>query len=212
VRQTIGVFGGTFDPVHNGHIQMAVEARESLSLDEVRLIPCHRPPHREAPSVDSLQRLHLLSLAISGHQGLLVDDRELRRDTASYTVDTLISLRAELGAELSIVLMLGMDAFAHLTTWHQWQRLRELAHIAVIARPNSSAIVDGELKQWLSQVDDHSIVHQQAAGGVLMLTQSLLPISATAIRQQLKNGEEVTDLPPQVVEYINAQGFYKNHF
>jgi nicotinate-nucleotide adenylyltransferase len=191
---------------------MAIEARECLGLDEVRLIPCHRPPHRDAPTVDSFQRLHLLSLAISGHEGLLVDDRELMRDTASYTVDTLISLRTELGADLSIVLMLGVDAFVHLTTWHQWQRLRELAHIAVIARPNSPAIIDEELKQWLSQADDHNIVHQQATGGVLMLTQSLLPISATTIRQQLKNGEEVTDLPSQVAKYISEQGFYKKHF
>lgn len=212
MKKIIGVLGGTFDPVHNAHLQMAMEAKQTLGLDEVRLVPCHRPPHRETPTVSSQQRLHLLSLAVSTCDGLEVDDRELYRDKASYTVDTLLSLRDELGEQVSLVFMLGTDAFAHLKTWHQWSRLRELAHLVIIARPDNTEVSDVELKQWISEADDIDIIGQQAAGGLIMLKQSLLAVSATDIRQQLSNGEEVGDLPLLVANYIKEQGLYKKAF
>lgn len=212
MKKIIGILGGTFDPVHNAHLQMAMEAKQTLGLDEVRLVPCHRPPHRETPTVSSQQRLHLLSLAVSTCDGLEVDDRELYRDKASYTVDTLLSLRDELGEQVSLVFMLGTDAFAHLKTWHQWSRLRELAHLVIIARPDNTEVSDVELKQWISEADDIDIIGQQAAGGLIMLKQSLLAVSATDIRQQLSNGEEVGDLPLLVANYIKEQGLYKKAF
>jgi nicotinate-nucleotide adenylyltransferase len=193
----IGVFGGTFDPVHNGHLQMAIETKKTLGLDEVRLVPCHRPPHRDCPLLSSQQRLQLLSLAVAEHEGLLVDDRELRRDQPSYTVDTLRSLRQELGDTVSVVLILGMDAFASLTSWSRWQEIRQLAHIAVL------------LQEWIAHADAQNIVDQQAAGGFMILTQSLLAISATQIRQQLMHNEPSVDIPKVVAQYIEEQGFYQ---
>ncbi len=212
IERAIGVFGGTFDPVHKGHIQMALEAKQHLGLEEVRLIPCHCPPHRDTPTVNSEQRLHLLSLAATGHRGLVVDDRELRRDGASYTVDTLASLRQELDEQHSLVFILGMDAFVHLKHWHQWERLRELAHLVVLERPNSPLVSDSELRSWLANADSPEAIYERQSGALVMLRQSLLPISATQIRQQLSCGDAASDLPESVARYINEQGLYKSPF
>jgi len=200
----IGIFGGTFDPVHNGHLRMALEAKDNLGLDEVRLVPCHYPPHRDEPSLSSIQRLEILNIATKNLQGIVVDDRELKRDQLSYSIDTLDSFREELGDEVSLVLMMGMDAFVKLTSWHQWQRLRELAHIAVMVRPDSLPPQSGVLADWLANSDNPVIVKQQAAGGIILLEQSLLAISATAIREQLEQNRIIDDVPLSVAEYLTS--------
>ena len=200
--RVVGIFGGTFDPVHNAHLQMAIEAKQALRLDEVRMIPCHRPPHRGAPSLSSEQRLALLSMATKCIEGLVVDDRELKHDAPSYTVDTLISLRQELGNNVSLVFMMGMDAYASLDQWYQWSRLRELAHIAVMSRPGSAAPDKPDLSQALLESDCAEIVHQQHAGGLVVLNQSLLPVSATAIRQQLMQGQQPNNVPAEIIDYL----------
>jgi len=194
--------GGTFDPVHNAHLQMAMEAQHNLGLEHVRLIPCHRPPHRDCPSLSSEQRLHLLNIATEDNDVLTVDDRELRRDKPSYTVDTLQSLRDELDGDISLVFLMGMDAFSQLTSWYQWEKLRTLAHIAVMNRPDSQAPKEGVLAHWLTNIDHGAIVQQQVAGGLLLLEQSLLAVSATAIREQLSHRKPATDLPPKVADYL----------
>jgi nicotinate-nucleotide adenylyltransferase len=212
--KAIGVFGGTFDPVHNGHLQMALEAKCALGLAEVRLVPCHRPPHRDEPTLTGQQRLALLFLAVKelagqGEVGLVVDDRELLRPAVSYTVDTLLSFRQEFGDAVSLVLMLGVDAFAQLDSWHHWQQLRNLAHIVVMARPDSGLPENALLNEWMANADTVDIVTQQAAGGFILLQQSLLAISATQIRQQLMENKTVRELPTVVANYIEQQGFYK---
>ncbi len=206
--KVIGIFGGTFDPVHNGHLQMAVEAKQSLSLDEVRLIPCHQPPHRDMPTLTSLQRLHLLSLAIREYEGLVVDDRELQQDQTSYTIKTLHLLREEFGDQASLVLMMGADAFSGLDTWYQWQSLRELAHIVVMSRPDSPLPTNETLLSWMQEPDERNIVHDQPAGGFVLLQQSLLPISSTQVRAELKKGRGSQQIPESVARYIKEQRLY----
>src|SRR5262245_17411456 len=147
----IGVFGGTFDPVHVAHLRMALEMREQLQLDAVRLVPSHRPPHRAAPLASAQHRLAMLQLAVAECDGLVVDDRELRRDATSYMVDTLQSLRDEAGGNIPIVLGMGADAFADLASWHRWQQLFELASIAVFGRPGAAAVTNIGLQQQIEQ-------------------------------------------------------------
>ena len=198
----IGILGGTFDPVHDAHLQMALEAKRTLVLDQVRLVPCHRPPHRDSPLFTSLQRLELLKLATESMPDIMVDDRELHRDRASYTVDTLLSFRHEYGEDCSLVLLMGMDAYSHLNEWFQWQQLRKLAHIAVMTRPDTLPPQQTVLADWLASKDALNIVHKQAAGGLVLLQQSMLSVSATSIREQLTQGLPVTNVPPKVAEYL----------
>ena len=134
-QRMVGVVGGTFDPIHDGHLRMALEVANRLALDEVRFIPSAKPPHRDEPDATDLQRLNMVELAIMGEARFILDDREYRREGDSYMVDTLESLRDEMGRDVSLILILGSDAFLGLTSWHRWQRLLELTHIAVVVRP-----------------------------------------------------------------------------
>ncbi len=207
--KTIGFFGGTFDPVHQGHIHMALEAKAHLDLDEVRLVPCHNPPHRGQPQLSSRQRLQLLHLAIEGVDGLFVDERELRRDGPSWTVDTLRECRLEWGHEVSIVLLMGADAYAGLCQWHQWQCLPMLAHIAVLRRPGYSLPKSGILADWITN-SDKQVIHSQPAGMVVVLEQAPMDISATQLRQQLAEGLVPEGLAPKVRDYIITHHLYRS--
>ena len=129
----IGVFGGTFDPIHFGHLRSALEIGESLRLKEIRFIPCRIPPHRDEPLADPLQRLAMVRAALAGQPEMIADDREIKRDGSSYMVDTLESLRNEFVND-PLCLILGMDAFMELPTWHRWQDLLTLAHLVVMHR------------------------------------------------------------------------------
>ena len=209
VQRIIGIFGGTFDPIHNGHLQMAREAQQSLGLNEVCFVPCHQPPHRDTPQLSSEQRLTLLDMALDNQSGFTRNDLELHRQGPSYTVDTLGALRAQYGPRVSLVLLMGADAFAQLLSWHQWQRLRDLAHIAVMTRPGTVLPVVGTLGEWLAKADSVQVVHQQPAGGLTVLQQSLLDISATAIRETLASGQHSADLPSEVAEYIKQYQLYR---
>ena len=130
----IGIFGGTFDPIHYGHLRSALEVKEIFGLTEVRLIPSAQPPHREQPAATALMRLQMLELAVKNQPGLIIDTRELNRSGVSYMVDTLKSLRKEFKDE-PLLLFIGSDAFNNLKTWYQWQHLFDFAHIVVMTRP-----------------------------------------------------------------------------
>ena len=210
MRKKIGIFGGTFDPVHIGHLRMALELKEQLGLDEMRLVPCHQPPHRDAAQVSSVQRAEMLRIALRDCQELQLDERELQRDKPSYTYDTLLELRAELGSEVSLVLCMGEDAFAGLPNWYCWQELTRLAHIVVIARPGWAIPDSGDARDLLNKHErEPKYLDYEPAGSIVLQSPRLLPISATEIRQQIHAGTSAQFLVPDAVwNYIRAHDLY----
>ncbi len=209
----IAVMGGTFDPVHNGHLRSALELKELLALNEVHLVPCHQPPHRQQPGRTSQQRLDMLQLAVCEEQGLCIDDRELRQDQSSYSVLTLQSLRDELGEDAVICWAMGIDAFAHFTRWHQWQRILQLANLVVMTRPGSeldSASEEARLWQDL-QLDSTELAMHPYGRIIPVRLPSQLEISATYIRQQLAAKRSVRYLLPEaVLRYIADNDLYSD--
>jgi nicotinate-nucleotide adenylyltransferase len=211
VRKKIGIFGGTFDPIHIGHLRMALELKEQLGLDEMRLLPCHQPPHRDAPQVSSAQRVEMLRIALQDCPELQLDERELQRDKPSYTYDTLLELRAELGSEVSLVLCMGEDAFAGLPNWYCWQELIRLAHMVVIARPGWNIPELGDARDLLNKHQrELKSLDCEPAGSIVLQSPRLLPISATEIRQQIQAGKSAQFLVPDAVwNYIKANQLYR---
>jgi nicotinate-nucleotide adenylyltransferase len=211
VRKKIGIFGGTFDPIHIGHLRMALELKEQLGLDEMRLLPCHQPPHRDAPQVSSAQRVEMLRIALQDCPELQLDERELQRDKPSYTYDTLLELRAELGSEVSLVLCMGEDAFAGLPNWYCWQELIRLAHMVVIARPGWNIPELGDARDLLNKHQrELKSLDCEPAGSIVLQSPRLLSISATEIRQQIQAGKSAQFLVPDAVwNYIKANQLYR---
>ncbi|HSI43689.1 MAG TPA: nicotinate-nucleotide adenylyltransferase [Methylotenera sp.] len=213
--RTIGLLGGTFDPIHFGHLRMAQELAEALSLDEVRFIPAAIPPHKATPSVSAKNRAAMVRLAISNNPLFSLDERELDRSGASYTLDTLLSLRDELGKDTSLILLMGSDAFTKLNTWHRWQEIITLSHIALVQRPTNNATGKEALPKELETfLQDHYAENSKdllatPAGLVTMQQITALDISATHIRTSLQKKQSVRYLmPDNVIEYIEAQGLY----
>lgn len=207
---SIAMLGGTFDPIHAGHLRSAVELRESLALDALRFVPCHVPPHRGTPSASGAQRQRMLELALAGEPGLLLDTRELQRDEPSYSINTLSAMRAEFGAQCALSLIVGMDAFAQLHTWHRWQELLDYAHIIVIARPGCALPQTGPVADLLREKrSDASVLKQHSAGRIVSVELTPLPISATAIRDMIRAGRSPRYLLPDAVwDYIREQQLY----
>ncbi|MBL1259955.1 MAG: nicotinate-nucleotide adenylyltransferase [Thiotrichaceae bacterium] len=206
----IGIFGGTFDPVHNGHLHVAKALSKALPFDELRLLPCGEPAHRAPPKASVDDRIGMLQLAIEGMPSLLIDEREVRRQGPSYMVDTLASLRKELGDE-SLVLIIGWDAFVGLPRWHRWQQIIELAHLLVMQRPGHSVEPGGELVQLLQQhqTDDVSELAGRASGSVSLQTVDAVDVSSTEVRARFAAKEDVSDLLPVAVSaYIKEQHLY----
>lgn len=206
--------GGTFDPIHYGHLRLAEEMGEAIGIERVLFVPAGRPPHREAPCTAASHRLEMVRRAVAGNPRFAVDEREVQRPHPSYTVDTLSALRAELGKERPLWLLLGADAFFGLTGWHQWRRLFDLAHIAVGARPGArlthSGAMPDELRQELSQRQATEIP-AAPAGSVLLREMTPLDISATAIRDTLtRHGSARYLLPDAVLDYIHEHHLYRD--
>ncbi len=207
----LGIFGGTFDPVHFGHLRPALEVQQALGLNEVRFIPAGRPPHRDMPHATTPQRLSMLRAAIGDQPGFVVDEREIRRDGPSYMVDTLASLREEVG-QLPLCLILGYDAFLGLPDWHQWSRLIELTHLVITHRPGWDHDDLGETLQTL--VKQHEMapeqMAEQVAGGLVFVPVTQLDISASGIREQICAGQDIRYLlPDPVYQIINEQKLYR---
>ena len=207
----IGMLGGTFDPVHIGHLRGALEVAALLELDELRLTPSARPPHRDTPSVSAQDRLAMVSCAVEGVPPLTVDDRELLRDKPSYTIDTLESMRAELSADDQLFLLLGWDAFCGLPTWHRWEELLEHCHIVVLQRPDADSESPDAMRNLLAAraVSDPKAL-KGPGGHITFVWQTPLSVSATQIRQLLASGKSVRFLVPDaVLAYIEAHGLYR---
>jgi len=204
----IGIYGGTFNPVHYGHLRTAIEIYEQLALDELRLLPCALPAHREMPEVNAKMRLAMLQIAIKNHPQLCIDDRELKRTGISYMVDTLASIRAEIGEYAVLLLVIGSDAFNGLSTWYQWQKLFDYAHIVVITRPLiMPTMLDNFYRQ--RQVSDIHSLKYATSGKIYFQQVTQLDISATSIRRTFAEHKNPSFLLPEsVIEYIQAHHLY----
>jgi nicotinate-nucleotide adenylyltransferase len=204
----IGVFGGTFDPIHYAHLRSALEVQEIFGLTEVRFIPSATPPHRNQPAVSAERRREMVELAIHNQPSFICDPRELERHGRSYMVDTLDSLRQDF-PDQQLLLFIGMDAFNHLATWHQWQRLFNFAHIVVMTRPsfNSQPLDDFFITH---HTEDPTELANTLAGKLYFQAITQLDISATAIRQMIAQQRSPRFLlPDAVLDYITQKQLYQ---
>lgn len=213
----VGILGGTFDPIHFGHLRLAQEAAEALRLAEVRFVPSGTPPHRPAPETPAQHRVRMAELACEDNALFRVDDRELRRGGPAYTVDTLTELRRELGKARPLCLLVGADAFLDLATWHRWHELFSLAHIAIAHRPGfPPESWDARMPQPLAREFQARLLHQPLnvhltpAGGIVTQSIAALDISATYIRTRLAQGASPRYLlPDAVLDYIETNRLYR---
>jgi nicotinate-nucleotide adenylyltransferase len=195
----IGIFGGAFAPFHNGHLRLALEAQERLDLSQVRLIPTAHPPHRPDSYVSPQKRLEWVRAAITKEKSLIADDREIKREGPSYTIDTLAELK-KWRPRTPLVLLLGADAFAHFHTWHMWKEILELAHLAVVSRPGSPLLPPLEADILHERHTDTADAFRQVPSGLWMeLPLPLMEISSTRIRRLLKSGASVRGLLPDAI-------------
>jgi nicotinate-nucleotide adenylyltransferase len=213
-EQALGILGGTFDPIHSGHLRLAEEALTALDLAGVLWIPSGQPPHRDAPHAPATHRLTMVHLAVAGHPGFAVDDSEALADAPSYSVPTLQRLRKNQPPDRSLVLLLGVDAFLGLTTWHRWPELFDLAHIAVATRPGHVLVTD-LMPQALARefaarrCNDPAALAASPGGHILPFSITALDISATNIRAQLAAGQSPRYLLPEaVLDYIAENELY----
>lgn len=206
----VGVLGGTFDPIHLGHLQLVTELREQLSLERILLMPDFQPVHRNTPTASVTQRLQMLQIAIEEHKDVFVDDREIKRQGPSYTLFSLQELRTELGPDIPLFFILGADAFCDFDHWHEWKELIQYAHLLVASRPGDHTDVSKQLAVFIDTYEHQSEDYPTTAfGSVIFMTNKLLNISSSDIRQRLADKKDVHYLvPPGVSSYIEQHKIY----
>jgi len=215
----IGILGGTFDPIHYGHLRLAQDVADQLRLAEVRFIPSGTPPHRAVPDAAATDRLAMVRLATTGNTLFTVDTRESGNTSPGYTVDTLKAIRTEIGTAQSLVLLLGADAFLELATWDRWHELFRLAHIAVAYRPGFPVDTwQSRMPQPLAAEYNARLMHQPfavhvtPAGGIVVVPIAELAISATLIREATRHGRNTRYLlPDSIYQYIQQHELYTGH-
>jgi nicotinate-nucleotide adenylyltransferase len=207
----IGFLGGTFDPIHNGHLHAARTAAAALDLERVNLVLAARPKHRAQPFAAIEHRWAMLVLAVDGNERLRADDRDVRRGTATYTVDTLEEVRAQYGTHVSLVWLLGGDAYRELPTWHRWRELTSLAHLVVMQRPGHDAHLDATMREFTeSHRTEAALLRRRPAGCVAFIESPMMNVSSTDIRIRLQRGESAEQLLPSVVStYIKEHQLYR---
>lgn len=212
----IGILGGTFDPIHYGHLRLAEELAGTLRLDQVRLVPSGTPPHRAAPGVAAEHRLAMVELAAAGNARFQVDGREVRRAGPGYTFDTLAELRAEAGNTRPLALLVGADAFLEFATWHRWHEIFGLAHVAVAHRPGypmerwAERMPQPLAREYTARFMQQPLaIHLSPAGGIVVVPFTALDISATAVRDMLRAGASPRYLlPDTILDYIQIHRLY----
>lgn len=212
----IGIFGGTFDPIHYGHLRLAEEVAESAKLAEVRFLPSGTPPHRARPGAEPVHRVEMARLATAGNDRFVVDDRETKRSGPGFTYDTLTELRHEVGTQRALVLLVGADAFLELATWHRWRALFDLAHIVVAYRPGfpidswQARMPEPLAHEYAARYMQQTLaVHLAPAGGIAAVSMTGLDISATFVRNAVHAGASARYLlPDTVLDYIRTHDLY----
>jgi nicotinate-nucleotide adenylyltransferase len=210
MSEPIGLFGGTFDPIHYGHLRTAFELWQLLGLEQVRFLPTGNPPHRESSLAPADLRLQMVRAAIAGQPAFVADDREMRRSGMSYTVDTLLDLRREY-PERSLCLLLGMDAFLGVPHWHRWREIFDLAHVVVAHRPGWKAPITGPLGEVMVDRGTGSIreLHVRTAGRIFVHAVTQLEISSTDLRALIQANRDLRYLVPEAVrDLIVSSGCY----
>jgi nicotinate-nucleotide adenylyltransferase len=213
----LGIFGGTFDPIHYGHLRLAEEIAETARLTEIRFIPTGTPPHRASPGADGQHRVAMARLATADNPRFCVDDRETKRPGVGYTYDTLMEVRREIGENRPLALLLGADAFLDLMTWHRWRSLFDLAHVIVAYRPGfpidtwQARMAEPLAHEYSARSMQQPLaVHLAPAGGIAAVSMTGLDISATFLRNALANGSSVRYLLPEsVLDYIRERNLYR---
>jgi len=209
-QQAIGILGGTFDPVHLGHLRLALELHDSLNLERVHIIPCFRPVHRKFPTASPEQRLAMVECAVKGETALFADDREIRRQNPSFMIDTILDMRKEMPGT-PLCLLLGIDAFLGFSSWHRWREILNETHIVVAHRPQYQLPTEGVIADLLKEnlQQDQSYIHKHMSGGILLMPITQLEISASDIRKQIAMGRNPRYLlPDSVYNYIKQHGTY----
>lgn len=209
----IALFGGTFDPIHYGHLYPVEALAKEIGISHIYLLPNNVPPHRPQPEATTEQRLDMLRLAIKDNSLFSIDERELHRTALSYTIDTLEEVRKEYGPDKAIAFIIGQDSLLTLHTWDRWQEFLSFCHLLVCGRPGYASRLDTpELEQWLTQnrTEDINLLKQNPCGHIYLAHTPLLDISATDIRARQRAGKNYDDLVPvQVQNYIRQQGLYR---
>lgn len=210
LQQAIGVLGGTFDPIHFGHLRTAVEIHQALDLAEVRLIPCYQPVHRKFPAASPEQRFEMVECAIKSEPKLRVDDCEIKRKGPSFAIDTLHELHSKF-PNTPICIIMGIDAFLNFPSWNRWEEILQLSHLVVAHRPQYQLPKEGIIAELLKKrfKQNPISVHESLAGNIILHPVTALDISATDIRKQIASGRNPRYLlPDSVLDYIQQHGTY----
>ncbi len=211
-NELMALFGGTFDPIHFGHLRPVEQLAHEIQLEKVILLPNNVPPHRPQPEATPAQRLKMAQLAVEDNSLFCVDSRELQRNTPSYTIETLETLRKEHGTQQPLAFIIGQDSLLTLYKWHRWESLLDVCHLVVLGRPGYARELDTpELQRWYNahKTEDAGQLRQRPHGLIYQANTPLLDISATEIRQRRHEGRDCSDLLPFSVErYIESQGLY----
>ena len=209
MSDTIGIFGGAFDPVHKGHVSSIIELKDKLDFSELKIIPCNIPAQKEKTVASSSERLQMLKLAFDEFDNINIDSFELDKKGISYTVDTLEAITKKSKSGQHLTLIMGLDAFINLTSWKNYERILELSSILILRRPNY-VLKKKYLAQFEREFTDDLEIFLNSKGKIIFFTLTQLEISSTEIKKAIKNNKSCEDyLDKKVLEFINEKSIYK---